>query len=310
MRANEGICSDGIKFHGKGFVVSSAQAKPLGLEKRQGLENHIRPYRNGRDLAGTSRGMMAIDLFGLGADEVRQRFPEVYQYLLQSVKPERDLNRRDTYREQWWIFGEPRREIRPALAEVSRYIATVDTSEHRIFQFLDASILCDDGVVIVASDDAYLLGVLHSRVHLVWALATGGWLGVGNDLRWNKTKVFDPFPFPVCADALKAEIRAVAEELDAHRKARQSEHPRLTLTQMYNVLEKLRAAPRAGSDPAGLTPCRDRRWSLGSDPQGLPDDSVRACFTPRIRRVGQGTVCERVGGWDKASAHQSPLLFS
>jgi hypothetical protein len=34
----------------------------------------------------------------------------------------------------------------------------------------------------------------------------------------------------------------VAEELDSHRKARQAEHPEITLTQMYNVLEKLRAS--------------------------------------------------------------------
>ncbi|MGH6816018.1 MAG: class I SAM-dependent DNA methyltransferase, partial [Hyphomicrobiaceae bacterium] len=52
---------------------------------------------------------------------------------------------------------------------------------------------------------------------------------------------FDPFPFPDCPNALREEIRAVAEELDAHRKVRQAEHPSLTLTRMYNVLEKLRA---------------------------------------------------------------------
>ena len=33
----------------------------------------------------------------------------------------------------------------------------------------------------------------------------------------------------------------MAEELDTHRKARQAEHPKLMLTQMYNVLEKLKA---------------------------------------------------------------------
>ncbi len=58
----------------------------------------------------------------------------------------------------------------------------------------------------------------------------------------------------------------MAEELDAHRKARQAEHPKLTLTQMYNVLEKLRAK---GSDPAGLTPGHNGGRSMGSDPQGL-----------------------------------------
>ena len=64
----------------------------------------------------------------------------------------------------------------------------------------------------------------------------------------SKSRCFDPFPFPLPSDALKARIRAKAEELDAHRKARQQEHPRPTLTQMYNVLEKLRAGEALDED--------------------------------------------------------------
>ena len=40
---------------------------------------------------------------------------------------------------------------------------------------------------------------------------------------------------------LKERIRGLGEKLDAHRKERQALHPGLTLTGMYNVLEKLRA---------------------------------------------------------------------
>ena len=36
----------------------------------------------------------------------------------------------------------------------------------------------------------------------------------------------------------------MGEQLDAHRKAQQKAHPKLTLTAMYNVLEKLRAGER------------------------------------------------------------------
>ena len=50
LRANEGLCSPGVKLHGAGFIVTPAQAAQLGLGRRPGLENHIRPYRNGRDL--------------------------------------------------------------------------------------------------------------------------------------------------------------------------------------------------------------------------------------------------------------------
>ena len=96
-------------------------------------------------------------------------------------------------------------------------------------------------LVAVAHDDAYVLGVLSSRVHVVWALALGGRLGVGNDPRYNKTRCFETFPFPDADDAQQEEIRALAERLDAFRKARLAEHPALTLTGLYNVLEDVRA---------------------------------------------------------------------
>ena len=50
------------------------------------------------------------------------------------------------------------------------------------------------------------------------------------------------FPFPNLADhaVLAAQIAAIAEELDAHRKRQQAAHATLTLTDMYNVLDALR----------------------------------------------------------------------
>ena len=97
-------------------------------------------------------------------------------------------------------------------------------------------------LIAIGSDDAFHLGVLSSRIHVTWALRAGGWLGVGNDSALCRNPAASiPSPSPIAATASKARIRAVAEELDAHRKARQAEHPGLTLTQMYNVLEKLKA---------------------------------------------------------------------
>ena len=77
LQANDGISSPGVKPHGSGFIVTPQEAEALGLGKRPGLERHIRPYRNGRDLTAIPRGVMVIDLDGLTSDEARQRFPEV-----------------------------------------------------------------------------------------------------------------------------------------------------------------------------------------------------------------------------------------
>jgi hypothetical protein len=99
LKANAFLCSPGVKLHGDGFIVTPSKASHLGLGRRPGLENHIKQYRNGRDLTATSRGVMVIDLFGLEADEVRKRFPEVYQHVVETVKECKDergrLNGRD-----------------------------------------------------------------------------------------------------------------------------------------------------------------------------------------------------------------------
>ncbi len=195
---------------------------------------------------------MVIDLFGLGEEEVRGSFPEVYQHLLQTVRVDRDAQvtrspTKDviTYRQLWWIFGKPRTELRPALAGLNRYVATVETTKHRVFQFLDAEIIADNMLIAIAISDDWILAALSSKPHVTWALKTGGLLE--DRPRYTKTRVFDPFPFPDPDENLKAQLRALGEELDATRKRVQAEHPDLTLTGLYNVLEKARSG-------AALTP--------------------------------------------------------
>jgi hypothetical protein len=244
LQSSQGISHDGVKLHGSGFIVTPSEATHLGLGLRADLQSYVRDYRNGRDLAQRPRGRMVIDLFGLDVNQVRQRFPEIYQHLLVAVKPERDRNNRESYRTNWWIFGEPRRELRPALNGLTRYIATVDTARHRVFQFLSVDIVCDDKSVIIATDDAFHLGTLGSRIHVVYSLRAGGWLGAGNDAVYTKTRTFDPFPFPDANNIQKQTIRVIAEELDAHRKRVLAEHPHLTLTGLYNLLEMLRAGTK------------------------------------------------------------------
>ncbi|NEW91414.1 DNA methyltransferase [Rhodopseudomonas sp. BR0M22] len=262
LAANAGICSPGVKLHGSGFVVTRAEAERLGLGRRPGLDQHLKDYRNGRDLAARSRGSMVIDLFGLSCEEVRQKYPEVYQHIASTVKAERENNNRESYRLNWWTFGEPRKDLRPALADLERYIATIETSRHRTFQFLRRDIMPDNKLIVVASAEAAVLGLLSSRIHVVWSLRSGGWLGVGNDPVYVKSKCFDPFPFPDANPIQKQTIRVIAEELDAHRKRVLTEHPLLTLTGLYNVLERVKAGAVPNTQPSSPGSSR------GSTPSG------------------------------------------
>ena len=250
-----------------GFIVTEKEAESLGLYTRPGLENHIRKYRNGRDLMERPRSVMVIDLFGLRDDQVRNRYPEVYQHVKLEVKEKtevsktgerlyvgRDWNNREYRKQNWWLFGENVPDLRRTLANLPRYIATVETAKHRVFQFLDISILPDNKLVAIGVSDGFALGVLSSSIHVSWSIRAGGWLGVGNDPVYVKSRCFDPFPFPAATDAQKDRIGSLAEELDSHRKRVLAAHEHLTLTGLYNVLEHL----RAGVKPEGLAP-RERR---------------------------------------------------
>ena len=241
LKANSEISGLGVLLIGAGFIVTTQEATHLGLGSIVGLDKHIRPYRNGKDLMSNSRDVLVIDLFGLTNDEVLNRFPAVYQRVLETVKPERDTNNRASRRDNWWLFGETNPRLRRMIKGLERFISTPETARHRVFQFLDGGILPDNKVVTVASDDAFHLGILSSRTHVVWSLAAGGRLGVGNDSVYNKTRCFEPFPFPAANEVQRAEIRKLAEQLDAHRKRQQAQHPGLTLTDLYNVVEKNRA---------------------------------------------------------------------
>lgn len=251
LQAMTGISSPGVKLHGAGFIVTPAEADTLlaatpAETSAQARARIIRDYRNGRDLTDRPRGVRVIDAFGLSADELRAQHPGVYQWLLERVKPERDQNNRAVYRNNWWLFGEARQEMRKQLHGLPRYIATVETAKHRLFQFVDADILPDNMVIAVALNDGYALGVLSSEIHAQWAWANGGSIGmyVGN-VRYNKSRCFETFPFPSDDTGLTPElaqrIAQLAEHIDTHRKRQQAAHASITLTGLYNVLEALRA---------------------------------------------------------------------
>jgi hypothetical protein len=238
LRANERISINGMMLAGRGFVVTVSEAKALGLGRESLVGAAIKPLRNGRDLNDEPRELWVIDAFGYTAESLRLELPNVYEHLLRTVKPERDSNARPKLKRDWWLFGEPRKTLRAGLVGLTRYIATVETSKHRVFQFLDAHIVPEHKLVVIALSDAFHLGVLSSRIHLTYALRSGSTLE--DRPVYPASRCFQTFPFPVATDKQTARIRALAEEIDAHRKRAQADHG-AGLTAIYNVLEKLRA---------------------------------------------------------------------
>ncbi len=317
LLANEGLSCPGVKLHGAGFIVCKDEASKM-LRDGEAPESQrvIRKYLNGKDLLNTSREAMVIDAFGLTEDYLRKELPTIYQRLLERVKPERDSNNRSIYRQLWWIFGEPRAEFRPALMGVDRYVVTAVTAKHRMFVFLESDVLPDDALMVFASSDAFVLGVLSSRAHVLWTARNGATLE--DRPRYIKSTCFDTFPFPACKKPQLVHIRALGEELDAHRKRQQAKHPGLTLTGMYNVLAKLRGgetltAKEKSIHEQGLCSVlkhiHDRLDVAVAEAYGWPNDMTDERIIERLVDLNATRAAEEVRGeirWLRPD-YQKPL---
>ncbi|MBY0455169.1 MAG: hypothetical protein K2Q11_09860 [Burkholderiaceae bacterium] len=261
LRAMSGLVSPGVWLDGAGFLVTPEEAAALltplldttdmaAFTAMPVQSSVIRPCYSAIDLNDKPQDLMVIDAFGLDAQELLQRHPMVYQWLQERVQPERDAKQSDPqntdHAQHWWLLGQPRPHMRQQLAALPRYIATVTTTRRRFFQFLDASIVPDHQLTVIALDTAFALGVLSSQVHSQWVLATAHDGGEAQGRAYyHPERSFETFPFPGedtgLTPALHDTIALCAQKIDDHRRHLLLHSPSVTTVGLYNVLAALRA---------------------------------------------------------------------
>ncbi len=240
LKANQGIVFQGVIPIGDGFKLQEEDLKRFGYSSSE-HPTIIKPYVIGMDIVRVPKKKWIIDLFGFDESQVAKKFPQIYQHIYETVRPVRLQNREPSRKKNWWLFARSNEELRATIKPLKQFIATPDTSKFKPFTLLDAQTLPDAQVYCIASEDAWILGTLESLIHQAWLKKIAPRMGKGNDLRWKPSVVFDPFPFPDSTEEQKQKIRELGERLDAHRKNVQTAHPDITITGMYNLLEKLRA---------------------------------------------------------------------
>lgn len=117
------------------------------------------------------------------------------------------------------------------------------TAKHRLFVWLDLAVVPHNALVVFARDDDYTFGVLHSRIHELWARGTGTQLReVESGFRYTPTTCFETFPFPRPTAEQRAAIAEAATELDRLRQGwlnppglDPDQLSKRTLTNLYNA---------------------------------------------------------------------------
>ncbi|MDP1729964.1 MAG: class I SAM-dependent DNA methyltransferase [Devosia sp.] len=244
LRSNFELSFQGVKLGHDDFQIDHSTAAKL--QGFHGAGPTIRGFIGGDQIKDGAPSGWVIDLFGKSNDEVKTVYPAIFQYLSDHVLPHKSQVDRASHRDRWWQFGEPRPDMRNALADLRRYICTVEVSKHRYFVSIPwPEVLLDGSAIAIATDSYSVYSVLHALPHQSWAQRVGGRMGVGNDPRYQNSLVFERFPFPDLSsnpttDSRLAELAELGERLDAFRKERLAAHDFLTMTGLYNVLERIR----------------------------------------------------------------------
>jgi hypothetical protein len=140
--------------------------------------------------------MWIID-FGEMSIQEAALYETPFEYVKKNVKPMRDQSNDAQRKTYWWRLGRSGGDFKKAKNQKSRVIFTPRVAKHRIFAWVKSNVVPDSAVVAFAFDNDYEFGVLHSKVHELWARATGTQLREAESgFRYTPTSTFETFPFP------------------------------------------------------------------------------------------------------------------
>ena len=233
LQANLNKCFQGVIPVGEGFIVTEQQVTDWIKADSKNTEV-LKLFSMGANLAQNPHGKperWIIDFNDMSIEDASD-YQLPFEYIKQTVKPQRDNNRRNVTKMNWWKYGEKRPAMRTAISSLSFYFTVPRVSKWAIFIPAPLNWLPGDKSVVVASDDFYIFGILSSNVHRQWMHAQKSTLKA--DIAYTHNTCFETFPFPQTVDIKIVEkIRTKAEELHQYR-TQQMETKQWGITTLYN----------------------------------------------------------------------------
>jgi len=151
------------------------------------------PWINGLDIV-----RRPLDKWIINFDEMSETDAALYEmpfhHAASHVLPERSKSRSDSERRDWWLLARRSPGMFAAIKGLARFIVTPEVSKHRVFAWVAPPVVPDKNLIVTARADDTTFGVLHSRIHELWALRMG--TSLEDRPRYTSSSTFRTFPFP------------------------------------------------------------------------------------------------------------------
>jgi type II restriction/modification system DNA methylase subunit YeeA len=217
LRENRSIAfmgdTKGGAFDIPGDLARQWLEMPLNANGRSNSEV-LRPWVNGMDLTRRPSDTWIVDFGWTMTESEAAYYADPFAHVTIAVKPTRETNNREAYRRLWWRHIEARQGLIGKIDRLRRFIVTPRVSKHRIFTWVEDPTLPDSATIVITRDDDVVFGILHSRLHEVWALRMG--TSLEDRPRYTPTTTFETFPFP---ENLTPNLPAAAYADNPHARA-------------------------------------------------------------------------------------------
>ena len=184
----------------------------------------IRPLIGGEELInGIPRYCLWIDdedkEEALSIEPIKKRIEAVYKFRLTGGDVARTLiNRPHQFRYR-------------KVATKDQILLAQTSSERRDYlqcDYYPAEYITMHSVNVIYNAGMLMLGILSTRLHMIWTKTIGGYLGTS--IRYSNTLCYNTFPFPKISDEKKQEIESAAEDVLITREY----YPEKTLAELYD----------------------------------------------------------------------------
>ncbi|MBV7243157.1 Eco57I restriction-modification methylase domain-containing protein [Streptomyces sp. MW-W600-10] len=230
LDVNNELSYVGSYVHGLGFTLPRTEAQAW-IAEDQRYRDVLFPYINGEDLNqspthSSDRWIIDFQTWPLAQAEQYRR---AYEKIVRDVKPERAMNANKSRREIWWRFTRPATEMREAISSLQKCIVIARVSKSVMPTIMPTGRVFSEQVIVFASDDADLLGLLSSSPHYWWTIDRASTMK--GDLRYTPSDVFETLVRP----APSASLRSAGTKLDTFRRELMLRR-NIGLTGTYNLL--------------------------------------------------------------------------
>jgi hypothetical protein len=234
LAANVGKCFQGSITLGKGFVIEQSKAKEL-IKKNPKNKDVLFPYLNGEELNNKPDQRperWVINFFDWDESKAKQ-YPECFEIVEKTVKPERLREGNTMGREKWWQYYRRGVDLYNSIKGLEKVIALCEVTKHLPFAYVENNIVYTANLDIFCFSEPKDFTLIQNSLHYYWAWTYCAWLK--RDLKYSPGNGFQTYPFPVNPnEKTVSKMNQIGKDYDVHRSELMLTI-QLGLTKTYNL---------------------------------------------------------------------------